>query len=229
MRCDEVIRELALSTGSPDATAMAQHLAGCPACAEWARRAAQLDRLWDATRPSEPPPEVWGSIWANIARTLDSLVPSAVQSPAAPRPSRNGTSPQQLEHPAAASLGPAARSRTWRLAPMALIRLASAAALLIALGLAWHLTDSSRTGRMIPIAKQPDQPIPPHVPSVIRVSHPVRVEADIEEGRQVVIRAEGTTPQVWDVTPPDLAHGVDPWLVMYNLVESITYPEIASR
>ena len=70
MRCDEVVRELAAPTADRDRAAMADHLAGCPACAEWARRAEALDRLWDATRPAEPSPEAWDAVWANIARAL---------------------------------------------------------------------------------------------------------------------------------------------------------------
>jgi hypothetical protein len=57
----------------------------------------------------------------------------------------------------------------------------------------------------------------------------VNVEAEIEEGRLVVIRAYGVSPQVIDVTPQELAYGVDPWFVMYNWFESINYSEIASR
>ena len=57
MRCDEVVRELAAPTGNRDREAMAEHLAACSACAEWARRAGDLDRLWGATRPAEPTSE----------------------------------------------------------------------------------------------------------------------------------------------------------------------------
>ena len=72
MRCDEVIRELAVPTDDRDGTALAEHLAGCPSCVAWARRAALLDRLWEATRPPEPSPEAWDSVWANINQALQS-------------------------------------------------------------------------------------------------------------------------------------------------------------
>ena len=54
MRCDEVIRELAVPTDDRDSAALAEHLANCPSCAVWAKRDAEFDRLWDATRPAEP-------------------------------------------------------------------------------------------------------------------------------------------------------------------------------
>ena len=71
MQCDEVIKELATPTDHRDSTALAGHIAGCPACAGWANRAVQLDRLWEATRPPEPTPEVWDAVWARMATSLD--------------------------------------------------------------------------------------------------------------------------------------------------------------
>jgi hypothetical protein len=62
------------------------------------------------------------------------------------------------------------------------------------------------------------------------------VEADIEEGRLVLIRAEGPAPKVVDGIPPEMAYGIgdgtpgDPMLVMFNVVASFaTTPVIASR
>ena len=74
MHCDELIRELAVPTDDRDSAAVAEHLANCPSCAGWARRDAQFDRLWNATRPLEPSPQVWDTVWAQhrfIARFLD--------------------------------------------------------------------------------------------------------------------------------------------------------------
>ena len=54
MHCDKVIRELAVPTDDRDSAVLAEHLANCPSCAGWAKKDAQFDRLWDATRPVEP-------------------------------------------------------------------------------------------------------------------------------------------------------------------------------
>ena len=47
----------------------------------WARQAAQLDRLWDVTRPAEPAPEVWDNLWSQVAHSLDSSTAQEVASP----------------------------------------------------------------------------------------------------------------------------------------------------
>ena len=73
MHCDEVIRELAVPTDDRDSAAVSEHLASCPSCAGWADACRQLDRLWDATRPTEPSPEVWDTVWAQVASSLDSV------------------------------------------------------------------------------------------------------------------------------------------------------------
>src|SRR5438046_10702231 len=77
MRCDAVIRELAVPTDERDSTALAEHVAKCPACAAWAKRSAGLDRLWEATRPPEPSAEVWDVLWSRLARSLDASMPDA--------------------------------------------------------------------------------------------------------------------------------------------------------
>jgi hypothetical protein len=250
MRCEEVIGELAAPTGEPDQTAMAEHLAGCPACARWARRAAWLDALWEATSPPEPSPAAWDSAWATIAQALESPAPVAAGSSVVAGPSRNGRSAKVVAHPAPAQ--PAARRPAWRLAPVAWIGLAQAAAILIALILVGRTPDPSQIPQNLPIAQKN---IPPGVPgpSVVRVALPVRVEVNIEEGWPVVIRAEGQVPQVAVVTGQGMASvlegwcvvaggaggtailaqekvpGVDPWYVMFNEAESMATPRIASR
>ena len=84
MHCDEVIRELAVPTDDRDSAALAEHLASCPSCADWAKRDAQFDRLWDATRPTEPSPQVWDTVWAHIASSLDSSTPAEFRRVLAP-------------------------------------------------------------------------------------------------------------------------------------------------
>ena len=71
MHCDEVIRELAVPTDDRDPASLAEHLAQCPSCAAWADRAAQFDRLWEATRPAEPTGEMWDTVWTQVACAVD--------------------------------------------------------------------------------------------------------------------------------------------------------------
>ena len=66
MRCNEVIRELAVPTDAASRRAIDEHLARCPACAAWGSVPGRLDRLWKATRPSEPTAEAWDSLWARV-------------------------------------------------------------------------------------------------------------------------------------------------------------------
>jgi hypothetical protein len=223
MRCDEVIRELAAPTDDRDATALAEHLAGCLSCSGWARQAALLDQLWDATRPSEPSSETWDSVWANIAQALPS---PAAEGECTPRPSRNGTAPKVVTHPAPTHAPNPPRS--WRIGAVALIGLAQAAAILVAMGLAWRGQSSGPIRRNSEVVLH-DTPAPRHAPAAIRVSSPVRVEADIDEGRLMVFRMEGSTSQMVDATPPEMAYGVDTMWVMFNVVESIASPRVASR
>ena len=81
MRCVDVIRELAAPTDTRDAVGLTDHLSRCSSCANWARQAEQLDRLWDLTRPSEPSPEVWDSLWSQVAHSLDNPTAQEVASP----------------------------------------------------------------------------------------------------------------------------------------------------
>ncbi len=226
MRCDEVIRELAAPTDDRDGTALADHLAGCPSCSDWARQAAQLDQLWDATRPSEPSPEAWGAVWANIAQSLPSPAAHRDSTSATAHPSRNGTAPKVLTHPVPTHV--ANPPRTWRMGAVALMGLAQAAAILVAIGLAWRGQPSAPKSQEIRVA-QDKTPSPPRAPSAIRVDSPVRVEANIEEGRLLVILADGPVPQVMDKTPTEMAYRVDSMLLMFNELESLGNPRIASR
>ena len=75
MRCEDVIRELAAPTDMRDAAASADHLSRCPSCAALADRAARLDRLWEATRPSEPRPRSGIACGRKLAHSLDALKP----------------------------------------------------------------------------------------------------------------------------------------------------------
>jgi hypothetical protein len=71
MRCVDVVQELAVPTSKRNSVEMAEHLAACPRCATEAARSAQLDRLWDASRPDEPTSEQWDALWADCMHRLD--------------------------------------------------------------------------------------------------------------------------------------------------------------
>src|SRR3954451_17494904 len=105
MRCEEVIRELAVPTAGRDELAISQHLAGCEACARWADQAVEFDRLWDVTRPVEPSAEAWDNLWSSVGAQLDQAAPRIV----------NGT---RLSHspvlPSAVAPPPSGRGRYWR-------------------------------------------------------------------------------------------------------------------
>jgi hypothetical protein len=212
MRCEDVIRELAAPTGAPDPAAMAQHLAGCSECSGWARRAALLHALWEATRPPEPSPEVWDSVWANISRQLEDPAAVAARTPATAWPSRNSRSSKVLAHPA--PWHPAAPRRTWRLAAITVLGLAQAAAILIALGLV-ELAPIHDFMDVVPRPPLAQDEIPSGLaaPSVVRVAVPVRVEADLDEGPAVMIRMDGPAPQVVVVSRPGMAAGIGRWSV----------------
>ncbi len=237
MRCEEVVSELAAPTPDRDRAAMAEHLAGCSACAEWARRADRLDQLWEATRPSEPAPEAWDSVWANIAGALP--CPTAgredvVATACGPRPSLNGSGVKVLAHtatapaPAPSGAGPRPRARSWRLAAVALVGLAQAAAILVALGLALQAPPHSQAPPtdQTAIAGNPE----PAAPSPIRVAKPVTVKEEFDAGCLMVIRMEeGTAPRLDNATPEEMNTGSDPALAILNLMEGSAAPQVAAR
>jgi len=130
MRCDEILRELAVPTNEQDSTALAEHLARCPACAAWAKRAVALDRLWEATRAPEPSSEVWDALWAHLAPSLDVSTPNEVATFLPFVPSQNGSSAKEEAQPMRSPASSRPRSRRWP--AIGLISLAQAAAVLLA-------------------------------------------------------------------------------------------------
>jgi hypothetical protein len=123
LRCDDVTRALAVPTADGDAAALAGHLATCPACSDFAGRLAQLDRLWQATRPAEPSDAAWESLWSGVCDRLD-------------RPAAVAAGPG-IEDEAGRDLIalPVAASRPWRRRLTAVFGLAQVAALLVCFGL----------------------------------------------------------------------------------------------
>ena len=86
MRCEDLTRELASPTGALSSAQMAEHLAACPACANWSRRASHVDRIWEATRPVEPSMDALDVLWTRASLELDGLkAPATVGRPGAER------------------------------------------------------------------------------------------------------------------------------------------------
>jgi hypothetical protein len=231
MRCDEVVRELAAPTADRDRAAVAEHLAGCSACADWARRAEGLDRLWGATRPAEPSPEAWDAVWANIAQALPSLAPARPEDPPAigVTPSRNGSGPKVLVHPAPAPApaDPRTRGRAWRFGAVAAVGLAQAAAILVALGLAWQTQprpDRPRNGPPLVDAHSLRS-----VPVAIRSEKRVDVNAEFEPSSVMVIFLDEKSGRVVNMTPPEMNSGSDIGMVITNEIEWIATPRMAAQ
>jgi hypothetical protein len=232
MRCDEVIKELATPTDYGDSTALAGHLAGCQACAGWANRAVQFDRLWEATRPVEPGPDVWDAVWARIATSLDLSTSTELESSFTTRTAALNGSPPVVEIPLKPK-GPrhSPRSRAWNLAAIGLIGLAQAAAILLAVGLAFYSSSPSRAPQL---AQTPDSMSSPpnsevHIaipgegfPVVVDEGHSVVIQWGRQEHKDmipifmanlsmIVMQADGQAPKVVDHTPRRTLANVKWW------------------
>src|SRR5262245_58380127 len=81
MRCDDVIRALVAPTDAAHKAALVDHLNQCSSCAAWAKRATQLDHLWQVTQPAEPISEAWDNVWTQVVSSLDALTVSNFQLP----------------------------------------------------------------------------------------------------------------------------------------------------
>jgi hypothetical protein len=214
MRCDEVIRELAVPTAGRDDLAMAQHIARCESCARWADRAEKLDRLWDATRPADPSPQAWDALWSSVTAKLDQAA-ALCGNGSQPTHSSDSMS-KHLSFPSSApSQGP---TRPWgTLGAMGVIGLAQAAALLLAIGLSWHAP-----------VKVP--PLPASLSQDPRITqHPIRSlnsEIEVRQGQVVLIRSEGAGVEVVDLPAQETPNGMDGWLLVYNEFEPFSMSEI---
>ena len=147
IRCEDVIQELAAPTDTPDQAALANHVSRCTSCAAWVKRANQLDRLWEATRSSEPAPERWESLWPQIAHGLDRPVSHEV-GPTVTQASRNGSTIYSLVKFDVKLLGrshtPTLRTRLW--AAIGIVGLSQAAAVLLIAGLTWWFVAPPKHG-----------------------------------------------------------------------------------
>jgi hypothetical protein len=238
MRCDDVIRELAVPTDDRDSARLAEHLANCSSCAGWSRRAAQLDRLWVATRPAEPSSEVWGAMWSHLANSLDPATAQGFEAVSRPMPSAR-RSMARAEAPAVI-IPPSSRSRRWTWGAVGLVGLAQAAAILLAVTATWHQSNRA-PGPADGLADIPRSSAPaPTTPR--KASDPLSAPTvEIEEGRVVVIRVEDSTARIVDLTPQTASYRlektlrnlesphVDDWLLMLNEVESMSKPIVAMK
>jgi hypothetical protein len=226
MLCDEVIRELAVRTDDRDSAGLAEHLASCPSCAEWSRRDAQLDRLWEATRPTEPSPEEWDSVWAHLASSLDSSKPTVLEAFALPIASSNGPV-AKVETPLVA-IPRSSRSRRRSLAAIGALGLAQAAAIFIAVALSWQPSTTSRPPQ---IADKSTSAASSSVSPKVAQLNPAlsATGVEIEEGRLVVIRVDGLAAKVIDLTPEGTPYSVDDWYLVFNAVEAIANPVVAMK
>jgi hypothetical protein len=223
MRCNDVIRELAAPPVDCDASALAEHLAVCPACTAWANRAAALDRVWEATRPLDPPAHAWEAVWANIVDSLDSPASTHASHRVAGGAARNGASSRvALKSPAreqVASPGP----RSWSVKATVWLFLAQAAAVVLGVGLAWHsFHPASRAveieeGYVVRISLTQDG-ASGTLPSV-----------EIEEGHVVLIQAEDPKPEALVISSETPLGGVDDWYDAFNAMESMANPVLAMK
>jgi hypothetical protein len=226
MHCDDLIRELAVPTDDRDSAAVVAHLTNCLSCAAWAKRDAQFDRLWNATRPVEPSPQVWDTVWAHIALSLDSSTPSEVEVVSSPMATFNGSG-SRIERPLGLTVV-SSRSRPWNWAAIGLIGLAQAAAVLLAVG--WTLRSSPKSQEP-QIARATHSPaLFPELSKAAKETGLRSVSAvEIEPGPLVVIRMEDSTVKVVDQTPDGISYSVDDWFLVFNAVEAIAKPVVAMK
>jgi hypothetical protein len=155
----------------------------------------RFGQLWEATQPPEVPAEAWDRVWAGIEA---------------------GLSTRDAHDPGTRSVLPAHRSAPpsrWRTAAvLGLVGLAQAAALLLAVGLAWRTP--AKDGGPVP---GPSAPAP--APAVA-VAPSLDSEFDFEDGQVPLLRSDGSTVRMVDLTDLDSANGEDPWFVFFNRVEA---------
>jgi hypothetical protein len=226
MRCDEVIRELAVPTDDRDSADLAEHLADCRSCAIWAKRDAEFDRLWAASRPLEPSSQAWDSVWSQIASSLDSKTQEEFREFTASPLFLNG-SVSSVDRPRGlAATSSRSRNRNW--AAIGLIGLAQAAAVLLAVGWAWHISSRSNTPQVTVTSHSPKPPLGPSMAA--KESGPLAVPSvEIDAGQWVIIRVEDSAVKVVDLTPDGMSSSVDDGLLALNAAEAIPNPVVAMK
>ncbi len=100
----------------------------------------------------------------------------------------------------------------WRgAAAIGLVGLAQAAALLLAVNLYWNSTPG------VAPAPEPDPVLQVVQQTPVPILDPV---VDVEAGQVVLIRSEGSTVKILDLSLSEAPNGEDPWYVFFNRVES---------
>jgi hypothetical protein len=202
MRCDEVLRELSVPSQGRDEPALAHHLAGCQACAEWADRAARLDQLWNATRPSDPGPEAWDRLWSTVLERIERPWTDTAHH-------LNGHGKTAAIPAFASSVRPPAGRRWIGLSRVGIIVLAQAAAVLLAVGWFWNYPTKTVPDKGLASTEGLAKRLVPSLDSVV----------DVEDGQVPYIRSEGPSVELIDLTARETLNGEDPWFVFFNLVE----------
>ena len=189
----------------------------------------QLDRVWQATRPSEPTPDAWETVWSNVSASLESSTASQLSVVSLQTAYLNG-SPSISEFRPSKQPQASSGSRSWVLLT---IGFGQAAAIFLAVTLTWSKFN------------------PPQAPHIARptdlTSSPLRPEpvVQIDEGQRVVIviNPEGQPPRVIDRTLEEGAIGVAAKsltalgrpgtavddFVMYNTMESMGISVVAMK
>lgn len=143
MNCDAVIRELAVPTDDRDPVALAEHLANCSSCASWVKKDAEFRHLWDATCPVDPPPQIWDTMWSQLASSLDSATPAGSKAYMPSTLPLNGSlSPLETQFGLSPASTPS-RSRNWVV--IGLIGVAQAAAVLLTVAWSWYISSKAPT------------------------------------------------------------------------------------
>jgi hypothetical protein len=209
---------------------------------------ASCDHLWNLTRPIEPASEVWDTIWNRLEQSLD-------QVPARTREVAESTPPAQSPHVPLriAPISVAAENRSvrrpvevqrgaasdfvpfWSGSRRERVLIAAAAILLLAnVGFRALTAPSHRDGLQVAQVTLPGGPVAP------LDAPPAIATVDIDEGQLVVIRSadprldDDPSVVVINRYEPDAGidpfNGVviDPWYLMFNIVESMTNPVVAS-
>jgi hypothetical protein len=205
MRCDDVIRELAVPTDDRDSANLSEHLASCSSCTDWAKRADQLDRLWEATRPGEPSLEAWDAVWSHVAASLDSSTAEGIKAFSLPMASSNGSS-TEVETPVVLTRS-SSRARRWNWAAISLIGVAQAAAILLAVASTWNHSNTVEIeeGRVVVIRFDDSMA---EVVDLTPQAAPFRLEKSLRNLESPL---------------------VDDWLLMLNEVESMPNSIVAMK
>lgn len=227
MRCEDVMRALAVPVEGRDAAALAEHLDHCSVCAEWSARGIAWDRLWDATRPEEPTQDAWDVVWLRVEQSLEQRSAHAQERVGSSwTVSAKSASMQNVAAPSAVAAVPFPHRSHRRFRFFA----TAAAAVLAAVGLfAWEFPPVGNGPEIARIEVSPDSTALHAIATV-----------DIDEGQLVVIRSADPRPadlafevevsrfEPDDGVDPYNGFGIDSWYVMFNIVESMANPVVAS-